>query len=113
MTAFVELYIDQGTTFNATIELYDDANNVPMNLVNINVASQLRRSYYSANATVTLSCNVSNAMLGIISVSLNAGQTSNIRAGRYVFDVKTTHISGIVTRPIEGIITVTPGVSRS
>lgn len=112
MPAFVELYIDQGTTFSATIELYDDANNIPMNLANINVSSQLRRSYYSANSSANLSCNVTNAAYGIITVSLSAAQTANIRAGRYVFDTKTTHTSGVVQRPIEGIVTVTSGVTR-
>lgn len=111
MTAFVELYADQGATFSATIELYDDANNVPMNLVNVNVSSQIRRSYYTSNVTATLTCNVTSTSNGIMTVSMNANTTANIRAGRYVFDVYTTANTGIVSRPLEGIITISPGVT--
>ena len=37
--------------------------------------------------------------------------SSNIKAGRYVYDVKITSPGNTVTRVIEGILTVTPKVS--
>jgi len=36
----------------------------------------------------------------------------NREAGRYVYDVETTSGSGVVSRIVEGIITVTPEVTR-
>jgi hypothetical protein len=45
-------------------------------------------------------------------MSLTDGQTANIKAGRYLFDVETVDTGGVVTRILEGIITVTPGVTK-
>jgi hypothetical protein len=42
---------------------------------------------------------------------LSSGVSTNIKAGRYVYDVKTTSPGSVVTRVIEGILTVTPKVS--
>jgi hypothetical protein len=45
-------------------------------------------------------------------MSLNSAVTANIRAGRYLYDVKMTDTDNITTRVVEGILTVTPQVSR-
>ena len=48
---------------------------------------------------------------GEVKLSLTDAQTSNIVAGRYVYDVLVTS-SNVTTRIVEGIVTVTPGVTR-
>jgi hypothetical protein len=45
-------------------------------------------------------------------MSLAAANTSNIKAGRYLFDLETTDTIGTVNRVLEGIITVTPQITR-
>jgi hypothetical protein len=45
-------------------------------------------------------------------MSLGAANTANIKAGRYLFDVSTTSANNKVSRILEGIITVTPGITR-
>jgi hypothetical protein len=43
---------------------------------------------------------------------MTAANTSIIKPGRYLFDVDTTDPQGRVTRILEGIINVTPGITR-
>ena len=56
---------------------------------------------------------VANPTTGIITLSLTSAQTSALDApARYVYDVEVTNTtSGVVTRVIEGIITVRPNVT--
>ena len=112
MAAYVELYMDQGATFNNVINITDDLTNVSVNLSNYTVRSQMRRSYYSINASAQIVCSITDASNGEITMSMTASNTSNIKAGRYLFDLETEDGSGNVTRVLEGIITVTPQVTR-
>mgnify|MGYP003340123297 CR=1 FL=1 len=112
MASYVELFIDQGTTFNNIINLTDDTTNTPINIYGYSVSSQIRRSYYSANITANITCSLTNTSNGEITMTITAANTSNIKPGRYVFDVKTTDTSNTVSRVLEGIITVNPSVTR-
>lgn len=112
MAAFVELYIDQGTTFNNIINLTDDLTNVPINITGYNIRGQLRRSYYSANPSGNITFSITDAANGEITMSMTDSQTANIKAGRYLFDVETVDTSNTVSRVLEGIITVTPQITR-
>jgi hypothetical protein len=112
MAAYEELYMDQGATFNNVINITDDLTNDYINVANYIVRSQMRRSYYSANATANLVCTITNATSGEITVTLAAANTSNVKAGRYLFDLETEDPTGIVVRVLEGIITVNPGITR-
>lgn len=112
MAAYVELIVDQGTTFTNVINLSDDITNANINVSGYIVRSQMRRSYYSANATANITCTITNAAQGEITMSLDANTTSSIKAGRYLFDLETVDSLGTVSRVLEGIITVTPGITR-
>lgn len=112
MAAHTELYIDQGTTYNNIITLTDDITNAYINISGYTVRSQMRRSYYSANASATFTCTITDASNGEITMSLTSGQTSNIKPGRYLFDVETVSANNVVTRVLEGTITVTPEITR-
>jgi hypothetical protein len=112
MAAYVELYMDQGATFNNIINITDDVTNSVVNVSGYTVTSQMRRSYYSANATANIICTITDAANGEITMSLPASNTSNIKPGRYLFDVKSINTNNITSRILEGIITVTPQVGR-
>jgi len=109
MAATKNLVIDQGATFSANIQYLDNSKN-PISLAGYDINSQMRRSYYSANA-VSLTANITNATTGNINLSLTATQTSNLVPVRYVYDVEA-NIGSTVLRIVEGIITVNPGVTR-
>jgi len=112
MAAYVELYMDQGTTWTNVINLTDDQTNAYIDASGYQVRSQMRRSYYSANATANITCEVTDTDTGEITLSLTSGETANIKAGRYLFDVETIDTQNNVVRILEGIITVTPEVTR-
>ena len=112
MTAYVELYMDQGATFENTLTITDDITNVAANIYGYTITSQMRRSYYSANASANITCTIVDANTGNVLMSMTAANTSNLRPGRYLFDVETTDGIGKVNRILEGIINVTPGVTR-
>lgn len=116
MSDYVELYIDQGATFSSVVTINDDNTNEPQNVDGYIVTSQLRKSLLSVNAAANLTCTVSDAANGEITISMDAGNTSNLRTGTYLFDVKyydsNSGNPSNKTRLIEGIIIVTPAITR-
>ena len=107
MALKTNITIDQGTTFTYTFAV-TDTNGDPVDLSGYTANSQMRKSYSSSNAT-TFTCATST---GAVVISLTANQTANVVAGRYVYDVELTSANGAVTRHVEGIVTVTPQVTR-
>jgi hypothetical protein len=109
MATKANIVIDQGSTFDVTFDLTDE-NGDPLNLIGYTVSSQLRKHYSSTNS-VSFSCSTSGAN-GNVTIALTANQTSSIPNGRYVYDLELTNVDGTVSRIIEGIVTVTPQVTR-
>ena len=112
MASYVELYVDQGSTFNNIITLTDDTTNTAINLSGYTVTSQMRRSYYSTNTSANIICSITDTANGIVTMRLASNTTSNLRAGFYLFDVESRTPSGDISRILEGSITVNPGVTR-
>jgi len=111
MSAYVELFMDQGANFNNVINLTDDVTNAALNILGYSVTSQMKRSYYSVNASANIECSITNSSNGEITMSMTAANTANIKAGRYLFDLKTVDTQDITSRVLEGIITVTPRIT--
>lgn len=107
MATKVNLLIDQGASFSTSINLTNTEGDA-LDLTNYSGAAQLRKNYTSSNAT---SFNVSLST-GVVSLSMNSTSTSVLEPGRYVYDVILTDSSNTVSRIAEGIITVTPNVTR-
>lgn len=110
MAITYNLYVDQGSTFTVSINL-TESDNSAKNLTSHSARSQLRRSYYSVSNT-QFSANISDAANGVITLSLTDGQTANLKAGRYVYDVELISPANIVTRIIEGIVVVSPEATK-
>lgn len=108
MATKANLVIDQGATFTTTISITDDDGNI-IDLTGYTGAAQIRKHYTSLTA-VNFAVSVNEAN-GEVTLSLTASQTGNIVAGRYVYDCELTR-SGTVSRVLEGIVTVTPQVTR-
>ncbi|CAB4170810.1 hypothetical protein UFOVP908_149 [uncultured Caudovirales phage] len=112
MAAYVELYMDQGASFTNTLTITDDVTNAPVDVTGYTITSQMRRSYYSANATANITCTIVSANTGNVQMSMTPANTALIKPGRYLFDVETTDNNDYVVRILEGIINVTPGITR-
>lgn len=111
MAEYVELYIDRGTDFVTTVAINDDNTNLAVNTSGYTVSSQLRKSLLSQNASANLTCYISDAANGEITLSMNAANTSNLKAGSYFFDLKVKDNGNVVTRLLEGVIFVTPSIT--
>jgi len=109
MAIKANLVIDQGTSFSATVDV-TDTGGAAYNLTGYTTAAQMRKNYNSSSA-VTFSTS-HNGAYGQITLSLNAANTAVLEPGRYLYDVEITSGSAIVTRVVEGIVTVTPGMTR-
>jgi hypothetical protein len=81
-----------------------------MDLSGYTGAAQVRKHYTSSNSSA-FSVDL-NTNTGTVTLSMSANTTANLVAGRYVYDVEITSGSGNVTRVVEGIVTVTPNVTR-
>ena len=109
MATKANIIIDQGTTFSTVINLADE-NGDPIDLTGYTGDSEMRKHYSSSNSQ---SFNVSlGGANGTVTLSLTSTQTANLVAGRYVYDVEVTSSSNVVSRIVEGIVTVTPEVTR-
>lgn len=109
MTTRNDIVINQGATFSTSINLVDAANN-PLSLAGYTAASQMKRWYTSINST-TFTVAI-NATSGVIALSLPANVTANLVHGRYVYDVDLVDSANVVTRIVEGMVVVNPGVTN-
>jgi hypothetical protein len=110
MATKANLVIDQGSTYYVQIQL-SDQNGDLLNLAGYAANSQIRKWYTSSNPAGTFTSLI-DPINSTISLSLTSNQTSNLVAGRYVYDVEVTDSANVVSRLVEGIVTVTPQVTR-
>ncbi len=110
MAAFTELLIEQGATFSTTVNVEDTAG-AAINLFGYSASSQMRKSYYATSNTIITSTITGNAN-GEITLSMTAANTANLTPGRQVFDLLITSPTGVKTRVVEGVIVISPGVTR-
>ncbi len=112
MSNYYELTIDQGSTFAITVELKDYFTNDPLNLTGYTARSQIRKDYNSSTSN-NFTVSIQDAANGNISMSMTASNTSNLKAGRYVYDLEIEEtVSSEITRVLQGVAIVTPQVTR-
>ncbi len=109
MAIKANLVVDQGSTFVTTLNL-TDVNDIPLDLTLYTGSSQIRKHYTSSNSVSFTVATGGNT--GVITLSLTANATSNLSAGRYMYDVEIADSSNSITRVVEGIVTVTPNITR-
>ena len=109
MATKANLTLDQGATFSTVITLTDGNGNA-IDLTNYTGAAQMRKSYTSSTA-YTFSVSLGGTS-GTITLGMSANTTAGIAPGRYLYDVELTDTSSIISRVFEGIVTVTPNITR-
>ena len=111
MATISNLYIDQGSDFNGVITLTNQDGS-PLILTGFTIKSQFRKSYNSSSFT-EFNASVTTASQGIITLQLTAAQSSAVQAGRYLYDIEITSSSGAKTRALEGIVVISPEITKS
>jgi len=116
MSVELNLVIEQGANFSNTITIAED-DGTPKDLTNFTFDGAIRRSYSSLTA-IDLTVGTDDPLTGVVTLSMEAADTAELKPKRYVYDVYmtapglTSGATGVRTRVVEGIVSVTPSVSR-
>lgn len=107
---YQDIYINQGADYIDTLQM-SDTDGSPVDITNYVFTSQIRKSYYAANAAANLVITVIDASNGTASILIHAAVTTNIAAGRYVYDIYMLDTANVTTRIVEGIAVVSPAAT--
>lgn len=111
MAIKANIVIDQGSDFTAEIALVDE-NEEAYDLTDHTVLSSMRKNYASETAIDFSTAINADATTGLLYITMPNTLTSTLEPGRYLYDVIVTNSLGSVTRVVEGIAVVTPGITR-
>ena len=110
MAIIKNLTIDQGSTFSVKISI-TGANNEAYDLTNYTATAQMRKN---ASSITKIDFTTSFGVLvnGEVFMSLTDEESAVIKEGRYLYDLVIENIgTSEKYRAIEGIVTVTPGIT--
>lgn len=109
------ILIDQGATYTLALT-YNNANGTPINLTNYTAAMQVRDTVNSTTTVLSLSSPSNGIVItgasGLINITVTAAQTTALSANTFVYDLEITSTTGVVTRLIQGSVTVNAEVTR-
>ena len=104
----------QGSTLDQ--QLTYSINDVDVNLTGYSARMQVREKHTSTGAVLNLTDSNGGIVLGGVSGTINiivtAGQSSELTAKEYVYDLELVSSGSVVTRLIEGKFIVTPEVTK-
>lgn len=104
------IVIEQGYSFDTSFQLEDTRTNQPLVLTNSSTEAKLKKSFASTSS-VSFASTITSPDQGIISISLTANQTTLLKPGRYMYDVKILS-QGREYKAVEGSALVRAGVTR-
>lgn len=108
MAVYANLVIDQGSPFVSTVSV-EDGSGLPYPLSGFTARGTIKRTYTSGTS-YPIQCVISRPSEGEIDITVTSTVTSQLKAGRYVYDIVIDNGSEI-TRVVEGQVEVTPRVS--
>jgi uncharacterized protein (UPF0333 family) len=106
------LIINAGSDFSQSFTLEGNDSNSTFDLTNYTVSSQMRKWAGSSSYTEFATEIVQPPAEGQILLVLTAAQTTQIKSGRYIYDVVITDNYGIKNRVIEGNVLVREGATQ-
>ena len=112
MAQTVNLVIEQGTTWVTQITV-KDADSTTINITDYTCESQMRSSY-DADTSYDITCTIAepDSTTGILTLNLTDTQSSAIPDGRFYYDVELTDTTANKIRLVEGVVTVTPEITK-
>jgi hypothetical protein len=111
MGAKSNIVIDQGTDFSTSITVADVNGNI-VDLTGYTGRGQIRKHYSSSTKVDFTVAFGSPRTDGKVTLTLSNTATANMEAGRYVYDAELIDAANTVSRLVEGIVTLTPEVTR-
>ena len=109
-----DILIEQGATYSQVVTYKESG--VAVNLTGYTARMQVRSTLESATSVVELTTANSRIALGgsagTITLTISATDTAALTAGRGVYDLELVSGSGIVTRLLQGVATISRNVTR-
>jgi hypothetical protein len=108
--------VHQGATYTLALTWRVDGN--PVDLTDWSARMQLRRRHKDEAVWVSLTSDVGGGIVlggpaGTISIRIEADETATLPAPQTgVYDLELEHTDGTVRRILEGLVRVTPEVTR-
>jgi hypothetical protein len=109
MAIKTNITVDQGTNFVYNVYLIDAEGN-PFPLTDYTANAQIRRTYTSYSYA-TMNVAITDVS-GLITLTMNSSTTGALTNTRYVYDLELKSNTGIISRIVEGYVSVNLGVTR-
>lgn len=110
-----DITIEQGATFQLEL-IWKNPDTTPINLTGYTARMQVRKKHADTVKVLDLTTQngkiIITPLLGKINVTVPATETDDITIKTGVYDLELESSTGIVTRLIEGGVTVSPEVTR-
>ena len=104
-----DLVIDQGSDYATTLTLTRDGSAI--NLTNYTARAHIRATKESSNY-VSFTMTFPDRAAGQVTMTLPSATSSSMAAGSYVYSLEIESSGGVVTRLIEGSLTLTREITR-
>lgn len=106
-----DLTIDKGSSFRATVTVFD-LQNQPIDLSSYDINGQIRKNYVSDEILLSFQTfKDTDAVDGVFEISLSASATASVNSGSYVYDIQIQDNLNVF-RVLEGSVKITPRVTR-
>ena len=112
VTYVSNLVIYTGTDFDQTFVLEDAQSNSLKDLTGYSGCAQMKRYESSLKTADFLVSFANDRKSGKITLSLLAADTTNLKPGKYFYDLILNSPTGTVTRAVEGTVLVKKSVTR-
>jgi hypothetical protein len=112
VTYTTNLVLYTGADFDQTFVLEDSQSNSVKDLTGYTACAQMKR-YESSLKTADFQVSFANdRKTGRITISLLSADTTNLKPGKYFYDLLLNSPTGTVTRAVEGTVLVKKAVTR-
>jgi hypothetical protein len=104
------IVINVGADFTQTFNLATSDNSA-LNLTGYGVSSVMRK-YSNSSTSYGFNVSIANSSQGIIQIGMATSVSSNIKPGRYIYDIVITDPFSIKNRVVEGTALVREGATK-
>ena len=107
------LVVNQGATFTQKFELENVSSNSALDISGFTVQALMRKHAAAPGVACTFTASIADADSGTIQIGISSVTCSQLKPGRYVYDVIVSDSAGEVTRVVEGAVLVRGAVTRA
>jgi hypothetical protein len=105
------IVINTGADFSQTFNLANSSDNSALNLTGYGVSSRMRK-YSSSSTSYGFNVSIASSSEGTIAIGMSATAISQIKPGRYIYDIVIVSANSVKTRVVEGMALVREGATN-